>query len=102
MTNLSEEELAYKTETAIKSDDARADIKARGFWRRGVDAYFDVSFANVNGKILQLDLDTATIFAKREKSKKREYGERVGLEPATFTALIFGTNGGMGQNAQCL
>ena len=53
LTNLSEEELAYKTETAIKGDDARADIKARGFWRRGVDAYFDVSFANVNGKILQ-------------------------------------------------
>ena len=28
-----------------------------------------------------------------------EYGERVGLEHATFTALIFGTNGGMG--AEC-
>ena len=25
-----------------------------------------------------------------------EYGERVGLEHATFTPLIFGTNDGMG------
>ena len=96
LTNLSGEELAYKT--AIKGDDARADIKARGFWRRGVDAYFDVSFANVNAESYK-DLDTATIFAKREKSKKREYGERVGLEHATLTPLIFGTNGGMG--AEC-
>ena len=56
--------------TAIKGDDAKADIKARGFWRRGVDAYFDVSFANVNAESYK-DLDTATIFAKREKSKKR-------------------------------
>ena len=56
LTNLSGEELAYKT--AIKGDDARADIKARGFWRRGVDAYFDVSFANVNAESYK-DLDTA-------------------------------------------
>ena len=48
----------------IKGDDARADIKARGFWRRGVDAYFDVSFANVNAESYK-DLDTAIIFAKR-------------------------------------
>ena len=44
LTNLNGEELAYKT--AIKGDDARADIKARGFWRRGVDAYFDVTDLN--------------------------------------------------------
>ena len=54
-------------------------IQICGFWRRGVDAYFDVSFANVNAESYK-DLDTATIFAKREKSKKREYGELVGLE----------------------
>ena len=64
-------------------------------------AYFDVRFANVNAESYK-DLDTATIFAKREKSKKRDYGERVGLEHATFTALIFGTMVVWEQNAQCL
>ena len=52
-----------------------------------------------NSKRQAFYADTAIIFAKREKSKKREYGERVGLEHATFTPLIFGTNGGMG--AEC-
>ena len=96
LTNLSGEVLRYKT--GIKGEDARADIKARGFWRRGEDAYFDVSFVNVNAESYK-DEDTATILAGREQSKKREYGERISIEHGTFTPIVMGTNGGMG--AEC-
>ena len=41
--------------------------------------------------------NSATIFAERGQSKKREYVERILLEHGTFTPLIFGTNGGMGK-----
>ena len=33
---------------AITSADARLDIRARGFWRRGQNAFFDVRVTNVN------------------------------------------------------
>ena len=66
LTNLSGEELAYNT--AIKGDDARADIKARGFWRRGVDAYFDVSFANVNAQSYKVLAPNEDQFSVSENS----------------------------------
>ena len=77
LTNLSGEELSYKT--AIKGDYARADIKARGFWRRGVYAYFDVSFANVNAETYK-DLDMQHPFLRREKRvRKGSMGIVLGL-----------------------
>jgi len=96
LTKLSGEEFRYKT--AITGDEARADIRCRNFWRRGQDAYFDVSFCNVNAPSNQ-GKETEIIFEERGQSKKREYVERIFLEHGTFTTLIWGTNGGMGKEA---
>ena len=59
--------------TAIKGDYARVDIKARGFWRRGVDDYFYVSFADVNAGSYK-DLDTATFLRREKRVRKGSMG----------------------------
>ena len=94
LTNLSGEVMHYAT--AIRGDDARLDIKARGFWRRGQDAFFDVRVTHVNAES-QRHMDTPTIFHKHEQEKKRHYNQRCMDQNATFTPLVFGTNGGVGK-----
>jgi len=94
LLNLSGEVLQYAT--AIRGDDARLDIRARGFWRSGQDAFFDVRVTHVNAES-QRHLSTKTIFNNHQQEKKRHYNQRCMDQGATFTALIFGTNGGVGK-----
>ena len=86
----------FDLRTANSSDEARLDIKARGFWRRDQDAFFDTRVTHVNAASCK-DLDTATIFLRQEQEKKRAYNQRImDVEHGTFTPLVIGTNGGMG------
>ena len=82
------------------SSDARLDVKAGGFWSRGVTAFFDVRVSHVNSKTNQ-GKPTAAIFKEQESEKKRKYQQRVlEVEMGSFTPLIFGTNGGMGEECK--
>ena len=85
--------------SAITTDDARLDIRARGFWTEAQDAYFDVRVfhpnapSNSSGSI-------STVYRKHEEAKKRAYGQRVReVEQGIFTPLVFSSTGGMGQEA---
>ena len=67
---------------------ARLDIKARNFWRRGQDAFFDVCVTHVNAPS-QKKQETKVTFHRHEERKKRNYMERcLYVEHATFTPLI--------------
>lgn len=82
--------------TANTGDDARLDVKAKGFWRKGETAFFDVRVTHSNSESSR-NLDTQKQFSRHEEAKKREYLERVlEVEHACFTPLVFGTNGGVG------
>ena len=70
------------------------DIRARGFWSRGQDAFFDVRVFHPNASYRNKDL--ASLYKLHENAKKREYGERVReVEHAMFTPLVLSTCGGM-------
>ena len=85
--------------TANTNDDSRLDIKAKGFWRRGQTAFFDIRITHVNSAS-QMHKSTKAAFKSHENAKKREYLQRVlEIEQGVFTPLVFGTNGGMG--AEC-
>ena len=91
---------SFDLRSTITSSDARLDIKAGGFWTRGVTAFFDVRVTHVNSASNQ-NKSTATIFRDQENEKKRKYQQRVlNVEMGTFTPLVFGTNGGMGLESQ--
>ena len=83
--------------SATTSSDTRLDVKAGGFWSRGVTTFFYVRMTHVNSKTNQ-GKSTAAIFKEQESEKKRKYQQRVlEVEMGSFTPLIFGTNGGMGE-----
>ena len=85
----------FKYKSANVSEEARLDIKAKGFWRHGETAFFDVRVTPSK------NLKTEQIFRRHEDAKKREYLERVlEVEHGSFTPLIFGTNGGFGEECK--
>ena len=83
--------------TANTQNDARLDIKANSFWQKGQTAFFDIRVTHVNSQS-QKHMSTEKIFRVHEQAKKREYMQRVlEIENGSFTPLVFGTNGGLGE-----
>ena len=82
--------------TAILTDDARLDIRARGFWREGQNAFFDVRVTNADCAS-QEDSSIKAVLRSNENEKKRHYNRRVmQVEHGSFTPLVFTTTGVMG------
>ena len=86
--------------TAILDKDARLDIRARGFWRNGQNAFFDVRVTNADAAY-QLNKSVKSILNDHESKKKRAYNRRVmEVEHGSFTPLVFTTTGVMSH--ECL
>ena len=85
---------------SLTSVNARPDVRARGFWREGRNAFFDVRITNTNSES-QRHLTSENIFTKHEKEKKRQYNNRImKFEQGSSTPLVFSVNGGMAK--ECL
>ena len=85
---------SFQSRSANTQDEARCDIRARGFWSRGQDAFFDVRVFYPNTSSYR-NKDLASLY-KLHENAKREYGERVHeVEHAVFTPLVLSTCGGM-------
>ena len=86
--------LGYK-KSAKLGDDARPDIRARGFWREGQNAFFDVMITNADTDC-QRDTPLKSVLKTQEQKKKLAYNRRImEVEHGTFTPLIFTTTGVM-------
>ena len=93
--------ISYETlpASAVESDEARLDVRARGFWRRGQNAFFDVRVTNPNSESFKKS-SVRDVLLKNEREKKRKYNARVmNIEQATFTPLVFTVFGG--QSVEC-
>ena len=85
--------------TAITTDDARADVHARGFWGARQSAFFDIRVFHPNAPSYR-QTPISSIYRRHEQEKKRAYGDRIRyVEAASFTPLVFSTTGGMGREA---
>ena len=62
--------------SANYEDGARLDIRARGFWNRSQDAFFDVRVFYPNTPSNR-STNISSAYRKHELLKKREYGQRV-------------------------
>ena len=95
---LSREHFEYKS--ANLDDDARSDIKCNGFWRPMRTAFFDIKVVSPYARSYA-HLSTASMYRNAEKSKEREYLERIrNVEHADFNPLVFTTAGGMAPQTQ--
>ena len=75
----------------LTSVNARPDVRARGFWREGQNAFFNVRITNTNSESPR-HLTSEKIFTKHEREKKRQYNNRI-MNVGTFTPLVFSVNG---------
>ena len=88
---------SFDLRSANMTNEARLDIKGKGFWQRGQTAFFDVRIIHINA-VNQVGQSTKKIFRSHEMAKKREYLQRVlDIENGVFTPLVFGTNEGLGE-----
>ena len=79
--------------------DARADIRVRGFWTNGSNAFFDTRVFYPHARSYK-SRPLKSIFRQMESDKKRQYGDRIReVEHGSFTPLVFSSCGGMGQEA---
>ena len=95
---LSGEHLTH--DTANREDNARLDVKTRGF--RGTShqcAFFDVRVFDPNPESYH-DFEMATCYRRHEGEKRHVYENRVReVEHGSFTPLVFSTSRGMGRAA---
>ena len=90
---LTGEHFDYKS--ANIESDARSDVKCTGFWRPMRTAWFDVKVVSPYSRSYY-HLSPAQLYRQAEKTKIREYGERVRqVEHGDFNPLVFTTAGGM-------
>ena len=93
MTTVANEVLNTGT---LRSDNARVDIRSRGFWRRGQNAYFDVRVTNADAESQSAQTLDA-VLKKHERDKKRQYNQRcMNIECGSFTPLVYTVKGSMG------
>ena len=82
--------------TANRSNEARLDVQAHGFWERGKQTFFHLRFYSPNA-CWYLNKSLQQCDVMNENDKKRTYNERVlQVDHDTFTQLIFSMYGCMG------
>ena len=71
-----------------------------GFWRSMRTVFFDIKVVSLYAKS-HVHLSHASLYRNAEKSKEREYLERIkNVEHADFNPLVFTTAGGMAPQSQ--
>ena len=98
LTPLTGEELPKSSNT---SNQARADVSARGLWINGQTAFCDVRVFNPLARC-HLHHSLPAVHKKNENEKKREYNQRIlQVEHGSFTPLVFSCFGGMSRECRC-
>ena len=86
----------FSRRSTSQDDNARVDIRARGFWRGG---RFDCTFFDVRvfNPFAQSNRNSSldSVYRRHERQKQRQYEERVvNVEHASFTPLVFSSSAG--------
>ena len=91
---LSGEQLRLRS--AIRSDDARSDVRVRGFYTNMKNAFFEFRIFYPFARSYS-DKTPAQLYHQMEQMRKREYEERIrGIEDGDFIPMIMSSSGGMG------
>ena len=62
----------FQHHSTLVGDNARPDIRARGFYRAGQNTYFDVQVLNPNSDTY-MKISTAKVYERAEQEKMRAY-----------------------------
>ena len=90
----------FQHKTTNREAEARSDVKCKGFWSKERQAYFDIKVVNPFARSYS-HLTPAALFNQAERTKEREYGERIRrVDHGDFTPLVFTCTGGMAPESQ--
>jgi hypothetical protein len=79
---------------------ARSDVRVRGLWGTMRNAFLDFRVVHPFAKCYR-DQKPSSLLRSAEKSKRREYGQRVvEVEDADFTPMVLSSVGGMGKEME--
>jgi hypothetical protein len=85
----------FERSTINRNDDARSDIRARGFWMNQQNAFFDVRIFYPHAQSYS-SRSLGSLYKSFENEKRAQYEDRIlQVEHGTFTPLIFSSSGGM-------
>ena len=94
---LSGEELQGRTSN--NSNEARVDIRTRGLWERGQQAFFYLRVFDPNA--CRYCNKPQQCHVMNEQEKKRAYNERIlQIDHGTLSSLMFSINGSIGREYQ--
>ena len=86
----------FRSETTTSAPEARADVRATGFWTKREDAFFDIRIFHANAPSYR-SLSPTQAFEFHERHKQLEYEERiVNVDHGSFCPLVFSTSGAVG------
>ena len=95
---LTGENLRYQTK--IRGDEARLDIRVRGLWEKGHQAFIHVSVLDPNAS-RYLNTSIQQCYSINEKEKKRNCNERIlQIDHDTFAPLVFSLYGRLGRKCK--
>ena len=84
----------FKAASTNTAPDARADIRARGFWSRAETAFFDIRVFHPDAASYRHQ-PIRSVLEQQERRKRLEYAERIiHVDRGSFTPLVFTTVGG--------
>jgi hypothetical protein len=87
--------------SANLADNARLDVRARGFWREGQQAFLDIRMTNADCETHK-NKTLKAVLRYNEQQKKNHYNTRVvEMEHGTFTPIVLTIKGVMGPEANC-
>jgi hypothetical protein len=85
---------------ANRENDARADIRARGFWTDQQSAFFDIRVFYPHAPSYQ-SRSLSSLCKTFEKAKKTAYSDRIlQIDHGSFTPMVFSSCGGTGIETQ--
>ena len=83
--------------TTNQTENARLDVSAIGVYGPHEKTFLDIRIMHPNCPSY-VNKSIEKVYEEHEKSKKREYNERViQVEKGSFTSIVFSTFGGMGK-----
>ena len=87
----------FKYNSANRSQDAKLDVRVRGFWGNKKDAFFEFRvFYPFASSLAKKSVEAS--FGHMSKARKREYQERINqVDNGSFTPMILASTGGTGE-----
>ena len=81
--------------SAKVEQECRSDVRVRGFWRKGQDAFFEFRvFYPFASSYLSSSLPA--LYRRHSKERKRQYEERINrVDCGSFTPMVAASTGGM-------